>query len=284
MAKGTSPPQPASRQMTPDELDRGIKRLERRLAEVSAFDPRKLDPIDPRSTTRPVEGSIESAISETFGPGTIEYIRFRSAAHFDWPLVIGRDIPHQQKIEHVSRAKQRAIQLLTAAIDLLKDRLDDHQAQSSGTLAPKSLTPRSNRIFIVHGRDNETKESIARFVTRLGLEPVILHEQANKGRTIIEKFREEAADIGFAVVLMTPDDETAEGTMRARQNVILELGFFLGQLGNAKVAALVKGDVETPSDFDGVLYVQVDESGAWRFMVAKELKAAGYEVDLNKLF
>ncbi|KRB23795.1 hypothetical protein ASE05_13070 [Mesorhizobium sp. Root172] len=137
-------------------------------------------------------------------------------------------------------------------------------------------------MFIVHGHDNGTKESVARFVTRLGYEPIILHEQANKGRTIIEKFRDEADSIGFAIVLMSPDDELVSGMKRARQNVILELGFFLGRLGPSNVAALVRGDVETPSDFDGVIYTKVDDSGIWKVLLAKELKAAGYLIDLNK--
>lgn len=130
--------------------------------------------------------------------------------------------------------------------------------------------------------DEASKEAVARFIAKLGFEPVILHEQANRGRTIIQKFRDEAADIGFAIVLMSPDDEMAAGSKRARQNVILELGFFLGALGPANVAALVRGDVETPSDFDGVLYIKVDDAGMWRMLLAKELKASGYDVDMNK--
>ncbi len=120
---------------------------------------------------------------------------------------------------------------------------------------------------------------------QLGFEPVILHEQPNKGRTIITKFREEAADVGFAVVLMTPDDhggkQSADTRPRARQNVVFELGFFIGALGAERVAALVKGDVERPSDFDGVVYISLDQ-GHWKIDLAKELKAAGFDVDFNK--
>ena len=101
------------------------------------------------------------------------------------------------------------------------------------------------------------------------------------GRTIIQKFREEAKDVGFAVVLLSPDDETAEGQSRARQNVILELGFFLGALGPERVAALKKGDVETPSDFDGVIYTAFDAGGSWKVALSKELQAAGYSIDWN---
>jgi predicted nucleotide-binding protein len=144
------------------------------------------------------------------------------------------------------------------------------------------------KVFIVHGHETGPRESVARFLERLAFEPVILHERPNKGRTIITKFQEEAADVGFAVVLMTPDDiggtqglVAASMAPRARQNVIFELGFFIGVLGPERVAALVKGTVERPSDFDGVVYIDLDDQGAWKLTLARELQAAGFEVDLN---
>lgn len=144
----------------------------------------------------------------------------------------------------------------------------------------------SNKVFIVHGRDNELKETVARFVEKLGLEAIILHEQVNEGNTIIEKF-EKNTNVGFAIVLMTPDDigglDAQNLKERARQNVILELGYFIGKLGRDCVAALVKGNIEIPSDFAGVVYTGVDPAGFWKIAVAKEMKACGYNVDLNKL-
>jgi len=145
----------------------------------------------------------------------------------------------------------------------------------------------SNKVFIIHGHDAGTKETVARFITQLGLEPVILHEQANLGRTIIEKF-EDHSDVGYAIALITPDDKGASVyepecvRQRARQNVIFEFGYFLGKLGRKNVVGLVKGDIEVPSDYSGVLYIPIDESGAWRFHLIKELKSAGYEVDANQ--
>jgi predicted nucleotide-binding protein len=118
------------------------------------------------------------------------------------------------------------------------------------------------------------------------LEPIILQEQPNAGRTIIEKV-ERYAEVAFAVVLLTPDDiggknsEPQELKPRARQNVILELGYFLGRLGRSHVAALLKGEVEKPSDYDGVLYVPMDAAGAWKLQLARELKNAGLNIDLN---
>jgi len=150
---------------------------------------------------------------------------------------------------------------------------------------PAAFTPQSRsspvvtaspaKVFIVHGRDNGAKHEVARFLERLGIEPVILHERPNKGRTLISKFQEESADIRFAVVLMTPDDVggVVGGTQqpRARQNVIFELGFFLGQLGADRVCALFSGNIERPSDFEGVVYVEYGTNTAWKTDLAREL-------------
>jgi predicted nucleotide-binding protein len=142
-----------------------------------------------------------------------------------------------------------------------------------------------SKVFVVHGHDGEPKVSTARFIEKLGFEAVILHERPNKGRTLISKFRDEAAGVGFAVVLLTPDDfgkaaNAGELNPRARQNVVLELGFFLGKLGPERVAALVKGNIELPSDFDGVVYISLDQAD-WPMQLGRELQAAGYKFDWN---
>lgn len=154
----------------------------------------------------------------------------------------------------------------------------------------KSELEQSNRIFVVHGHDGEMKESIARTLEKLGLESIILREKPSKGRTIIEKF-EDYSDVNFAVVLLSPDDkgcpksEFPDGAKpRARQNVIFELGFFIGKLGRNRVAALYRGkDTEIPSDYDGVVYIPYDSSSGWKLKLVKELKECGYDIDMNKL-
>jgi predicted nucleotide-binding protein len=152
--------------------------------------------------------------------------------------------------------------------------------------APGDEVPQfSQRVFVVHGREGEERETAARFLEKLGLEAIILHEQPNKGRALITKFHAVASDIGFAVVLMTPDDvgglQGVPQRPRARQNVIFELGFFIGMLGPERVAALVSSEVERPSDFDGVVYIPIDTD--WRLPLCRELRAAGYSIDLNKV-
>lgn len=143
------------------------------------------------------------------------------------------------------------------------------------------------RVFIVHGHDEVVKITVARFLEQLGLNAVILHEQPNLGRTIIEKL-EACTGVQFAVVLLTPDDlcqakmTPATSVLRARQNVIFEWGFLLSRLGRTKVCALRKGDVEMLSDMQGVLYHDLDQGGGWQNKLAGELKAAGLPIDLNR--
>lgn len=149
--------------------------------------------------------------------------------------------------------------------------------------------PNSQNVFVVHGHDNEAKESAARFLERLGLQPIVLHEQPSSGRTIIEKFETYSGNIAFAVVLLTADDlgqpavGSAQPRPRARQNVILELGYFMGRLGRARVCALHRGGIEFPSDYQGVVYIEMDASGAWKAKLAQELVQAKLPIDLAGL-
>ncbi len=146
----------------------------------------------------------------------------------------------------------------------------------------------NNNIFLVHGHDDGAIHETARWLERFGLHVTILREEPNSGRTIIEKFID-FSDVAFAVILLTGDDRGGvrnvpyeEQRLRARQNGILELGFFLGELDRKRVCALYQQDVEIPSDYAGVLFVPIDSSGAWRLTLARELKAAGLDIDLNK--
>lgn len=146
-----------------------------------------------------------------------------------------------------------------------------------------------NEVFIVHGHDDEAKETVARFVENFGIEATILHEQANRGQTIPEKFEEHASEAGFAIILLTPDDvgaskdERNNFQPRARQNVVLELGYFWGRLGRERVCVLYKEEIELPSDMQGILYVPMDNFDGWKHKLAREMQQAGLPIDLNKL-
>lgn len=147
------------------------------------------------------------------------------------------------------------------------------------------ITRNKRKVFIVHGRNNEIKQEVSRFISTLGLEPIILHEQANAGMTIIEKIERYSSDADFALVLYTACDlgrGQHEGNMhpknRARQNVVFEHGYLMAKLGRENVCALVKGEIETPNDINGVVYVSLDDGGAWKMSVAKELTVCGYQI------
>ena len=145
----------------------------------------------------------------------------------------------------------------------------------------------TNTIFLVHGHNETWREMVARFLEHLDLRVIILHEQPNRGRTIIEKFEDHSQEADFAVILLTGDDrggskeqDPSTYLLRARQNVIAELGYFAGVVKRSRVCALYEEGVEIPSDFHGVLYIKLDAD--WKLLLARELKAAGCAVDLNK--
>jgi hypothetical protein len=151
----------------------------------------------------------------------------------------------------------------------------------------------SRRLFIIHGHDVSLKNEMARFLERLQFHPVILHEQPDQGRPLLSKLRDELADVGYAFALLTPDDMASAVAApkakrgRARQNVVFEHGMLVGLLGPERVCAVVKGDVEIPSDLAGVLYKKLGNGESLESIgleLIKELKSAGYEVDANKLW
>ena len=181
---------------------------------------------------------------------------------------------------------ESATAMLESMIEEIEEYWEDEDWRSEISITPDNRSTNTNEIFVIHGRDSETKETVARFLEHLNLKPIILHEQPNQGRTIIEKF-EQHAHVGFAVALLTPDDvgalqEDARNLKpRARQNVIFEFGYFIGRLGRNRVCALTKGDVEIPSDYDGVIYIPLDDAGGWKMKLVKKLQGARIDIDAN---
>jgi len=187
---------------------------------------------------------------------------------------------------YVAEGKKESVQLLQAAVRWLNDEIADSSESPSEQADYSDGSPQSSKIFIVHGHDEGARQTVARFIESIGFEAIILSEQANQGRTIIEKI-EAHGDVGFAVVLLTPDDvggkTHADLRPRARQNVLLELGYFMARLRRDRVCALAKGELELPTDFAGVVWQSLDDAGAWKAVLARELKAAGYSIDWNKV-
>lgn len=174
---------------------------------------------------------------------------------------------------------------LLAKADLIKSEVPDTKSQKD-TKNTRSIS--KEEVFIVHGHDEEAKVKTARFIETLGFKPIILHEKASSGKTIIEKI-ETYSNVGFGIILYTPCDiggkqETnPKLKSRARQNVVFEHGFLIGKIGRNNVCALVKGEIETPNDISGVVYIPMDKEEAWQVKIAKELRSSGYNVDMNKI-
>lgn len=172
--------------------------------------------------------------------------------------------------------------------------LNENAAASREASSVQSATvTRLNQVLIVHGHDNEIKDTVAKYVENLGLKVVILHEQASRGVTFNEKFEHYLGEAAFVIALLTPDDLVApmpdpQATkFRASQNVIYELGFFHGKLGRNRVCALFKSEsqraLELPSHDLGIVYVPLDAAGAWRVRLAKEMQAVGLNINLGNI-
>ena len=285
--RGTQPPAIQIKQFTIDEIDRGIAKLRRRIQEVDGlasgvrFDDARV---------RTAETNIRESVREVFGSASPEFHdhQYHEIWHGGYNMN-DNDSDRQNKFLHgvvdtktmleglIGRLEEKRVDLLTASPAV--------QGVAVGN-APVTTHVDNQSVFLVHGHDEAAKHTTARFLEQLHLRAVILSERPDEGRTVIEKF-ERNSDVGFAVVLMTPDDMGYQRGMedqprpRARQNVILELGYFVGRLTRARVAVLYKGSVELPSDYHGVIYIQMDEGDGWKLRLAKELKHANMDVDLN---
>ena len=180
--------------------------------------------------------------------------------------------------------------LLESMIEEVKDYWPDDTPTGQRYGESTNADQMSNEVFLVHGRDDGTKNTVARFLERIKLNPVVLQEMPNEGSTIIEKFEHYASKVRFAAALLTPDDEgslsgdTSNTQSRARQNVIFELGYFVGKIGRDRTCALVKGNLEMLSDYYGVIYIRLDDDDGWQMRLIQELKSAGYDVDANDAF
>ena len=194
-------------------------------------------------------------------------------------------IPREGIIKRSDYTKDITRNILKECESLLQEATPKSEAPT--VTSPKAPMDKS-KVFIVHGHDNAAKSEAARFVENLHFKAIILHEQASSGKTIIEKI-EANSNVGFAIVLYTPCDlgvsqkQKDQLRPRARQNVVFEHGYLIGKIGRKNVCALVKGDIEIPTDISGVVYTPMDELGGWKLAVAMEMKSCGYEVDFNNI-
>ena len=189
---------------------------------------------------------------------------------------------HEQAIENNEYVIEVTDELLEKANVMIKSAVTNSQI----TKNYESTNQSSNKVFIVHGRDNTAKIEVARFIEKLGLQAIILHEQSDNGLTIIEKI-EQYSIVSYGIVLYTDCDEgrlkgSQDLQARARQNVIFEHGFLISKLGRNRITALVKGKIEIPNDLSGVVYTTMDDYDGWKLKLMKELANVGFDIDFSK--
>ena len=225
-------------------------------------------------------------LKQAFNKEYNEYKKsYDDAGTFSISLIGRNPTPSQelQKFKSRIETKLNNLKKLRAKTDLLKTSFVDNTSLKS-----EIVQLDKSQVFIVHGHDEAAKTKTARFIEKLGLTPIILHEQASGSKTVIEKI-EAYSNVGFGIVLYTPCDIGAKNEEnpnlknRARQNVVFEHGFLIGKIGRGNVCALVKDDIETPNDISGVVYVKMDNEDAWHLKIARELRNSGYDIDMNKL-
>lgn len=254
----TPPPPPIqSKAFTPAEIDAGITKVRRRIDDLRKLEADRVPFDDARVAV--VESDIRNTIRDVFGPSSPEFDEHQYHDVWKGPRIAG---DHYEAAAKFADGIPQSVTILNGLVSRLEEkRAEISEAAVVGAPVRRSGSEApSRRVFLVHGHDEAAKQAVARFLEQLRLSPVLLSERPNEGRTIIEKF-EHNADVAYAVVLLTPDDRAvpdadgSETRPRARQNVILELGYFIGRLSRAHVCALYKGSVELPSDLHGVLYV-----------------------------
>jgi predicted nucleotide-binding protein len=275
-----------AKETTPNPPDwppqRTYAALKKQLAELDRFRGRSYREVE--NEEQGWRNLTENILTHGFGEGSNNVSQFHHAKwageHYMGGMSEGLI---QNNFDKRVAAFEAMLKSSLAELELMGAGIEAVPVATEGAVKVKSD---SRNVFLVHGRDDAVTASVARFLERLDLHPIILHEQPNMGRTVIEKF-EAHSDVGFAVVLLTPDDvgglaSAGELKPRARQNVILELGYFIGKLGRSRVCALYVEGVEIPSDIHGVLYVAYDNANGWRLKLAHEIRAAGITVDLNR--
>ncbi|MGY3358474.1 putative nucleotide-binding protein [Bradyrhizobium sp. GM0.4] len=304
MARRKAPAAPEDRSLSSAETRKGIERLDRRIQELKALDPQSVTTYRSPEIVA-LQTSIEDTLASIFGQETPKFYRYRAAANLepfqtitvtsDW---IGARGGHRGSTPHddvrelqqgIAERRDRAIALIEQAVRSLSEECPADAPDESLLSELTAPSPQKNAIFVVHGHDGSALHAVARFLEQLQLQAIVLSEQPDGGRTIIEKFEHYAGEVGFAVVLLTPDDvagtaNSPASAMRARQNVIFELGYFAGKLGRGRTCLLRKGDVEIPSDLYGVIYKELDAGDGWKLQLVKELKAAELDFDANKMW
>jgi len=253
------PPPPAPRaELTPRQIEQGIRRLERCIAEVEAFDPQMIQTYDDTSKAKALSASVDGALVQTFGQGTLEYRRYSDATNFSWPLNVARPTPIHEIQESLRRSGAQSLDLLHQAVSFLRQELEftagDVAAEQSkpapGVPSGKSLV--GTNIFIGHGHSQVWRVLKDFLKDRLGLPVDEFNRVPSAGIPTSARLSEMLDSAAFAFLIMTAEDEQTDGKVRARENVVHEVGLFQGRLGFTRAIVLLEEGCEEFSNIQGL--------------------------------
>ena len=219
----------------------------------------------------------ERILGKIFGNNSKEYTDFCKTRFTPSLIPLSANLD-TESIKYCCDELPRVRAILRAYLDELEEGCS--QGSDGSKLGTEDLKESFKMVFIVHGHDGELKNSVARLLEKQGIEPIILNEKVNKGQTIIEKIEEYSQSISAAICLFTADDKMADGSKRARQNVVFETGYFYGKVGRDKTIIVAENETLNLSDLQGIVYVNKNN---WEVDVLKELREIGYKIDLNRL-
>ena len=251
MARRQRPPTPPRAELTPAGMEQGIRRLEQCIAEVEAFDPQKIQTRDDTSKAHALSASVDGALVQTFGQDTVEYRRYADATSFSWPLNFAQPTPIHEIQGSLRRCRARSLGLLRQAVSFLKQELE----LTAGEVA---ADPRSGKgsigttVFIGHGRSLAWRVLKDFLENRLGLSVDEFNRVPVAGVPTSTRLSEMLDSAAFAFLVMTAEDEQTDGKMRARENVVHEVGLFQGRLGFARAIVLVEEGCEEFSNIHGL--------------------------------
>lgn len=257
------------------DFDRKISLIDGQIAQANDGSPDDFDAWQHRT---------EVVLRSIFQVGSPTYEKFQSV-HYS-PMIWTENT--DSRPYRVNGIRQ-AVTILESAKLELEIEQEVTPPTPAESVSPKAAN--SERVFIVHGQDEGRKYELESYLQKLlSGAPVILHQEPNAGQVLIEKLEASASSIGYAVVLLTGDDlgrakqlEKQDEKPRARQNVVFEMGFFLGLLGRQRMAVLYEPGVELPSDLNGLVYIPLDAAGGWKGKLASEMDHSGLHVDWSAI-
>jgi predicted nucleotide-binding protein len=280
--KVTRAPKLRAADLTLEQIQRGIQKIAKRITELAEL--MGCESLEELERDAPsLARKIDETLSQVFGSDTEEYARYRIGGLYGGTINVGYRTSDYEQIAGYRKGIEKAATTLNTAVSMLEERLEDLIAAGE-SVRPKAADY-ARKAFIVHGHDIDCRNEVELFLRKLNFDYIILNQQPNSGRTVIEKI-EQHSDVGFAIILLTPDDTCQSGEeveMRARQNVMWEYGYFVGRLNRARVCVLKKGDVKIPSDLEGIGWTSFDAIGGWHVELARELRGAGYSIDMNQV-